>query len=126
MCKGKSIFLLMAVILLGALMLLAASEAMTQNAERPIRTNETILAPDGTKFIIEFDKDTNCGVPVLCIPPREEERRCEAILFSELLEVKSGKKIADFWTPGNLCDVLIIQDDSENSTYYCVNKRCYY
>jgi hypothetical protein len=87
-------------------------------------TDQRIECSDGTVFILQ--KEGECLIPVSCQRPKDKDDNCQEIPLSKLLSTSDGKAVVDFWTPGNACHVVIIQDDSEDSTYYCVGKRCYY
>ncbi len=109
------------------LVLFAASKIMAQ--PRIGITSQTIISSDNTQFVVAIDPATQCGTPVICRRPNDKDETCRVIPLNDLVFIsKKDKKIpvVDFSTPGTACSVVILRDDSENSTYYCVAKRCYY
>lgn len=118
------ITMLLSMTIVAVIVLFSGTEIMAEQGF--FITDQRIECSDGTVFILELENEGECLMPVSCQRPNAEEDNCYKIPLDKLLSTRDGKLVVDFWTPGNACHVVIIQDDSEDSTYYCVGKRCYY
>jgi hypothetical protein len=129
MFKGKYICILPSMILIGFFIFFTATEVMSENAI--ILTTHAVITPDGTKFIVDVEQGKRCGEPKECIRPGDKSSECRIISLSQLLYTQKNSDspvvpVKDVLIPGSDCSAVIIQDESKDSTYYCVGKRCYY
>lgn len=129
MFKGKYICILPSMMLICFFIFFTATEVISQNAT--IVTTHTVITPDGTKFIVDVEQGKKCGEPKECIRPGDKSSQCRIIPLSKLLYTQKNSDSAvvpvnNVLIPGSDCSAVIIQDESKDSTYYCVAKRCYY